>query len=165
MIDRKVPRVVPTKPHYITLSIDGRGDTYWRLPSPAYALLIVQMMSAEGLVEKATSIAEGDSEAVASMGTSILKLYSIQGAIIGLCWFDKTRDLETLKSAYPTSIEGMTSYGEEVYEELYEAEWTSAQIVQTWSQLLPKVLETLVDQGKGIEKVNFTPAQQEHPAS
>lgn len=160
MLNRKVPRAIPDKPHYISLPIDGKGDTTWRLPSPAYALLIVQMMSAEGLVEKATSIAEGDTEAVKDMGSSILKLYSIQGAIIGLCWFDKTRDLETLKSAYSTSIEGMTSYGTEVYEELYEAEWTSAQIVQAWSAILPQVINTLVDQGKGLEKVNFTPAQQ-----
>ena len=164
MIKRTATRVVPNKPHYTSLTIEGIGEVHWRLPCAAYALLLVQLMNRDNLIDKSTAIQSGDADAAADMSTKMMDLYSIQGAVIGLCWFHKEYDLETAKGRLHTP-EALLDYGEQVYEELYEAEWTSAQIVQTWSQLLPKVLETLVDQGKGIEKVNFTPAQQEHPAS
>ena len=164
MIKRTATRVVPNKPHYTSLTIEGIGEVHWRLPSPAYALLLVQLMNRDNLIDKSTAIQSGDADAAADMSTKMMDLYSIQGAVIGLCWFHKEYDLETAKGRLSTP-EALLDYGEQVYEEMYEAEWTAGQVVEAWSLLLPLMVDTLVDQGKGAEQVNFTPAQQEHPAS
>ena len=164
MIKRKATRVVPNKPHYTSLTIEGRGEAHWRLPSPAYALLLVQLLHKDNLVTKSAAIQSGDADAAADMSTKMMDLYSLQGAVIGACWFNIDYDLETTKGRLSTP-EALLDYGEQVYEELYEAEWTAGQVVEAWSLLLPLVVDTLVDQSKGAEQVNFTPAQQESPAS
>jgi len=163
MIKRKTTRVVPNKPHYTSLTVAGIGEVHWRLPSPAQALMLVQLMQRDKLAERSVAIQSGDADAAAEMSTKMVDLYSTQGAVLGSCWFNIDYDLETTKGRLSTP-DALLDYGEQVYEELYEAEWSSSQIIEAWSQLLPLVVDTLVDPTAAVKKSSFTPAQQESPA-
>ena len=151
---------MPDRPHYITLDIKGKGEQVWRLPSPALTMLVVQLLNKDDMATKAAKAAKKGDKAVKALGVDLLKLYGVQGAVLGLCWFDLDLDLETQWSEYPNTLDGLQDYGSEVFEELYEEGWSTQSTIDTWSKLLPKIVETIVDQGKVADKVNFTKAPQ-----
>ena len=158
MIKRQTPRVVPDRPHYITTTTDTLGEVNWRLPSPAHGALLVQLISSEGLAEKLEGVSKDKKGALASFGQDMFKLYAAQGATVGLTWFNINMDLETKRADYSNDLKGLQDYGSAVYEELYEEGWSASEVVDIWGDLFPKVVETLVDQQKGLHKANFTKA-------
>ena len=163
MNKRQTPRVVPDRPHYLTLDIKERGPTVWRLPSPALTMLLVQLMNKDDMANKAAKAAKAakgakKKGAKAVAGVDLLKMYSVQGAVLGLCWFDLDFDLQTQWAEYPNTLEGLEGFGSEVFEELYEEGWSTSSTVDAWSQVLPKIVDTLVDQGRAADTVNFTKA-------
>ena len=164
MITRKTPRSVPDRAHYKTISLTGIGDTVWRLPSPGYALMLIRLINNDSLVEKSIAVQAGDLEAASEMRDKMVDLYSIQGAVIGFCWFNQEHDLETPRGRLPTA-DALLEYGGAVYEELYEAEWKPSQIMEAWGCLLPLMIDTLVDTEKGNDHANFTPAPPGPPDS
>ena len=150
MKNRQNQRVAPNRPHYVSTKTQDLGELSWRIPSPAMGSLLVQFISSNGLVKDA----EEGKEDLGALGADLFGLYSLHGATLGLCWYHSTKDLEAVLKS--NDLEGVKAFGQEVYEELYEEGWSNAEILTLWGQLFPQIVDSLVDQQKGIEKANFS---------
>tara|TARA_R110000737_G_scaffold26147_3_gene44973 strand:+ start:4633 stop:5109 length:477 start_codon:yes stop_codon:yes gene_type:complete len=150
MKNRQMKRVAPSRPHYISTTTQDLGELSWRIPSPAMGSLLVQFISSNGLIDRAEEGKEGLEE----LGADLFGLYSLHGATLGLCWYHSTKDLETVLKSH--DLEGVKAFGQGVYEEIYEEGWSNAEILTLWGQLFPKIVDSLVDQQKGVEKANFS---------
>lgn len=152
MQPRKYPRDIPQKPHYLTIDLaDPAGETTWRIPSMAKAARLLQLLQTSGFLEAAAQ-AENGGDIIANMGENLTALFSVQGALLGMCWFHPTQDLETKIDKFNNDL---NRYGEEIYEELHEAGWEMGHIQTCFVELVQKVVDAFVSQKEVAEKVDF----------
>lgn len=159
MQPRKTPRQVPTKPHYLTIDLLDMGPTSWRIPSMAKTARILGLLQSSGVLEAAANAVDGE-DVIARLGDRVPMLFSCQGALLGLCWFSKSQDLET-PAANPR--EDLSIYGEKVYEELHEDGWEMGQIQTCFNELVGRVVQSFVSQKEVAEKVDFLAPTPEEP--
>ena len=155
MITRKTPSTIPEKPHYVTLEIEGIGETNWRIPSMVKAVRIISYMQTSGVMDAAAAAENGD-QIVANMGEHLPALFSCQGALLGVCWADIKHDLETALPLADASTKGLAEFGEAVYEELWESGlWKSGQVQEVFVALTQHLMSSFITQKEVTEKVDF----------
>ena len=150
MQPRKHPRNVPLKPHYLKIELADFGATTWRIPSMAKAARILSLLQSSGVMEAAAAASTGQ-DIISLLGDRLPALFNCQGALLGVCWFHTDQDLETRVQAF----KDLSSYGEEVYEELHEAGWEMGHVQTCFNELVQKVVESFISQKEVAEKVDF----------
>lgn len=105
MQDRSAPRTIPDSDRYFQVDLGGQvGTTTFRFPSYGVgARLLDRLSSVSG---------SGGAEALAG-------LMDVVGYTIGLCWWDKNRDLHS-GSAPTLDGEQWRNYGDMVVDELQD---------------------------------------------
>ena len=156
---RRTPRTVPQKSHYLTLEIEGIGNTSWRIPSLVKAARVLNMLQKSGILDAAAE-AENGSEILANLGDNLSSFLAAQGALLGICWFDCKEDLETPPPKQKTDL---MEYGEEVYEEMHEAGWQLGQVTEVFVALTESVTEAFITQKDVAERVDFLNAEKGKP--
>jgi len=150
MQPRKYPRNIPRKPHYFSIELNDVGETTWRIPSMAKAAKVLNLLQTSGFVDAAKNANDGE-EIVANLGDNLPALFACQGALLGVCWFHESQDLETRLRDF----KNMSHYGEEVYEELHESGWELGHVQACFVELVQKVVDSFVSQKDIAEKVSF----------
>ena len=150
MQPRKHPRQIPNKPHYFTFEISGVGQTAWRIPSMVKSARLIALLKTSGVME-ASANAENGEDIITNMGDKLTALFSCQGALIGMCWFDENLNLDTAID----SFRNLETFGEAVFEELHESCWSTANIQEAFVFCVQKVVESYISQQEVAEKVDF----------
>ena len=151
MQPRPTPRTVPDRPIYLTLNVVDLGVTTWRMPSALRSAEIFALLQEAGIAEAAEA-SDNDGQLLQQMSARLPVLFACQGALLGLCWFDPSQDLETARKDHAT----LSEYGAEVYEELHEAGWGSLGSIQAiWQELTKRLVENFVTQKEVSEKKLF----------
>lgn len=149
MQPRTTPRNIPDKPHYLTIDLEGVGPTSWRIPSMVKAARILSMLQESGVMEAAAAAETGE-EIIANLGDRLPALFACQGALLGVCWFHTTQDLDT-----PIPVGALAAYGEAVFEELHEEGWALGHIQTVFVDLVQRVVDGFITQKEVAEKVDF----------
>jgi hypothetical protein len=111
---------------------------------------VFALLQEAGIAEAAEG-ASNDGELLQQMSARLPALFACQGALLGLCWFDPSQDLETARKDHST----LSEYGGEVYEELHEAGWQLGAIQAIWQELTKRLVDTFVSQKEVAEKKLF----------
>lgn len=149
MIQRKTPRQIPDRPHYVKAP-DGVD---WRIPSIAKCTRVLHMLQSTGIMEAYQKSGDDGEAFLTTLGDRLPVLFACQGALVGLCWSHANQDLETNQKDYSD----LESYGEEVFEELHEAGWHLEQIQTIWIDLVGRLVDSFVSQKEVAERVDFLP--------
>ena len=147
MQPRKVIREVPNKGHYINIQLPEVGETTWRIPSMAKSSKILKLINSTGL-----GSVKNDDEMVENMQSNLDKVFACQGAMLGICWFSKTHDLNTPNSK---TFKSLLDYGEEVFEELHKQIRPYAHIQTVFNTLVSQVVDSFVTAEEVEKKVDF----------
>lgn len=147
MQPRKHRLEIPNKPHYLTIDVEGRGTTSWRVPSMAKSAKILALINEAGIVE-----AMAQPNPFAALGSKINNLFCCQGALLGMCWYDQNVELST-KS--PDKSSGLLEYGEKVFEELHEAEWDWSSVNVVFEKLMNEIIGSFISNEEVDKKVDF----------
>lgn len=152
MQPRKTPRLIPDRPHYLTLEVNG-APVDWRIPSIAKCSLVLQMLQKSGIMEAYQKSGEDGEALIATLGDRLPSLFACQGALLGLCWAHRGQDLEATPGHYST----LEAFGEEVFEELHEAGWKLEHVQAVWIDLIGRLVDSFIDQKEVTEKASFLP--------
>lgn len=130
----------PDRPPYIQLAHPAMGAVVLRVPSALMAGRLAGLVSDEqretiallqGLQQ---GIADADTDRVGQLWQMVqgsVEALSILGALVGLSWADPRWALDAVAPPREEqTTETVLAYGAAVYEELYEAGWTLAQLIQ-----------------------------------
>ncbi len=152
MNPRKTPRLIPDRPHYLTLEVDGDAIDC-RILSIAKCAKVLQMLQKSGIMEAYQKSGEDGEALIATLGDRLPSLFACQGALLGLCWAHRGQDLEATPGGYST----LESFGEEVFEELHEAGWKLEYVQSVWTELIARLTDSFIDQKEVTEKATFLP--------
>ena len=156
MKPRKSPRLIPNRPHYIQIQVSVDGEetlTDWRIPSVAKCAKVLQMLQRSGIMEAYQRSGDSGDALVAELSDRLPLLFACQGALVGLCWANRSVDLDTDRKLYRT----LEEYGEEVFEELHEAGWQLEQIQNIWIDLVGRLVDAFISQKEIQDKADFLP--------
>lgn len=154
MRKRETTRTIPNRGSYFHVELDDLGRHDFKLPPPTkHAAIIDQMTSPEmrDLAKRARELGEKESKAV-TLQESMSTMCSLQGALIGVCWHHVDSDLE---SSWDYSGESLTDYGSSVFEELWAADYTQADIVILWSACYKQILDSFMEQKELMDAAGF----------
>jgi hypothetical protein len=151
MQTRKTPRNIPDKPHYLTIELSDMGTTNWRIPSMPKIARILRLLQSSGVMDAAANAENGD-DIVANLGENLPALFSCQGALIGVCWYDQNQDLETAPARAGSDL---FTYGEQIYEELHESGWQMGHINTCFMKLTETVIASFISQKEIADRVDF----------
>ena len=152
MHPRTSPRVIPDRPHYLTLEVGGDAID-WRIPSIAKCSKVLQMLQKSGIMEAYQKSGEDGDTLIATLGDRLPSLFACQGALLGLCWAHRGQDLEATPGHYST----LEAFGEDVFEELHEAGWKLEHVQAVWVDLIGRLTDSFIDQKEVTEKASFLP--------
>ena len=74
MNPRKTPRLIPDRPHYLTLEVDGDAID-WRIPSIAKCAKVLQMLQKSGIMEAYQKSGEDGEALIATLGDRLPSLF------------------------------------------------------------------------------------------
>jgi len=132
MHTRQTPRTIPDKPNYWTLTLGDKGAHGFRDPLPVYKGLIGGALTDADFAKIAAAAKDG------RITTSTVDVWAITGAVIGLCWYDATRDLDA--GSIRDHGGDLMAYGEAVLYELQDEGYTDADVGPVLSAFLKRAL-------------------------
>lgn len=147
------PREIPERPTFFHVDLEKRGRHHLRIPPPTVSGALLALV--QGAQDLAANV--GDDPLVA-IGR-LKDVFAMQGAIVAAFWWHPTLDLETPRSADPLE------YGQRVYEELYEAGYSMADIAVLWTECLRKLTMGFVEMQTVLDTMGFSGRRQAGNAS
>ncbi len=153
MHTRQTPRTIPEKPNYWSLELGDKGTHNFRDPLPVYRALIGKALNDADFA--ALAIASKDGVLAGGMAG----VWPIVGAVLGLCWFDASRDLDT--PPLRTFGGDVLAYGEDVLYEMQDEGYADKDIGPVLAAFLKRALnvQELVKEAK--DRADFSEAATE----
>ena len=148
---RDTAREVRNTPRYLSIELEGRDTHHFRLPT----------YGAVGkLVEAAGGLKDIKARAEQSSGEALTVAADTAGLLIGVCWWNRTYDLETpaprLRSM---SMDEMLDYGDTIVDELMEEEYSFSELQVLLAPLVTAVLFLLSEKKEAAEVADFSAPQ------
>lgn len=143
---RKNKKNVPDKSVYIQTELKGKKH-HFKIPSPLVASKILRGIDQE-LLQKLISMSEEKEpqEVIKQMP----ELISFISAVIGKSWVDEEKELEV-----DEKIKDILEYGEKVYEELYEEEYTLMELFAIGTKLITLMFNKLKKNQEVVDRADF----------
>tara|TARA_R110000787_G_scaffold73603_2_gene164050 strand:- start:4789 stop:5241 length:453 start_codon:yes stop_codon:yes gene_type:complete len=145
MRDRRRPKTIPPDhANYFALDVEGRGETWWRVPFPIFIAPLLQA--------HADAVLRDQSSLERAMETMM-----VAGAAIGLCWCDPERELHAGKREHGSDLIG---YGEAVLDELHDDGWTAAQVGEVAPAIIKRITAAAATANSEVQaRVGFSRAR------
>jgi len=153
MKHRIEPRYQPTRGNYFQVSLDGRGVHWFRIPPPTKLDAVIGQMTGGDVRSLADAAREG--RIAAEVQSHIGDMCALQGALIGVCWWGLAEDLE---SQWDGQVKTVQDYGRAVFEELWSAEYTLAEITRLWGACQRRITDSFVEQTELLVEMGFLKA-------
>lgn len=144
MKTRTTPRVIPDKGRYWSMDIQGTKHRF-RFPYIAHAFSLVNM---------ARSAAE--QELVEDNATRAMGLLPVVGAMLGVCWYHETLDIE---ATWDKKADRLTAFGEAVIDELQEEDYDILGLLSITQEFAAELGKRLRPAAEAAEVADFTEAR------
>lgn len=143
MRQRARPRPIPPDSGLHFSATVGDRETWWRIPFPIYIAPLIKA--------HATAISAPTDEIEMTVDVAL-----VVAAALGRCWADPDTELQT-----PPSRD-VVAYGEAVAEELYEAGWSLADVMEAGAAVMGRLADVARISSREVEaRMGFTRAQRE----
>jgi len=163
MRDRDERRTIPDRGNYFHVDLEERGRHDFRVPPPTRFSAIIDLMTGDDMQDLASTAKDaGKGKAAFALSKSMGGMCSLNGALLGVCWWNTDRDIESVWDGEPESIK---SYGQTVYEELWDADYSFEEIVVLWAKCYKVLVSSFVEQKDVMRAVGFIKTEDPAPQS
>lgn len=143
---RKNKKLVPDKSVYVEAELKGKKH-HFKIPSPLIASKILRSIDQDLLVKLSALSEEKNPQEVIKQMPELIAFFS---AVIGKSWINEEHELEV-----DEKIKDIMEYGEKVYEELYEEEYTLMELFAIGGKLIKLMFEKLNKHQEVAERADF----------
>jgi len=163
MHERTTPRKIPDSGNVFRITLDGQPERVFRVPAPTKLEPILSAMTSPEMRDLAATARENVANAAGKLQGSMSAMCGLIGAVVGVSWFDEHHDLDT--PAWDGQADSLKSYGEAVFEELWDEGLTFVEIFLYWVDCYAKIGGTFRTQKILMERAGFFGKVEEPPTT
>ena len=144
---KPLPIPSPLPDRYWQLNIEDRGLLTFRHPYYGVASAVVQCL-----------LAHRTDDVDLSPQATAERMLPMCGLVIGACWYDPTRELETQLDLGKLGDADLVAYGHRVCEELQDAGWVLLDLVELLGGIAPQLYQRQLLLNMAMARSSFSAA-------
>lgn len=144
---RNAHRTIPNRSNYVRHTLPSGRVGMFRIASEAHALTALDWVK--------TYAPEGAAEGITP--ANVAGMLDVAAAVVGMFWYHENLALETPNTAWRES--DPRDYGTDVLDEFTGAGFTSAEVIELFSFLVPILVARITTDTAVLATVDFSPPE------